>query len=44
MPGGRAATVKEVAETVAFLASDRSSFTSGGSVIIDGGLMAGTLR
>jgi NAD(P)-dependent dehydrogenase (short-subunit alcohol dehydrogenase family) len=44
MPGGRAATVKEVAETVAFLASDRASFTSGGSVIIDGGLMAGTLR
>jgi NAD(P)-dependent dehydrogenase (short-subunit alcohol dehydrogenase family) len=44
MPGGRAATVKEVAETVAFLASERSSFTSGGSVIIDGGLMAGTLR
>jgi len=44
MPGGRAATVKEVAETVAFLASDRSSFISGGSVIIDGGLMAGTLR
>jgi NAD(P)-dependent dehydrogenase (short-subunit alcohol dehydrogenase family) len=44
MPGGRAATVREVAETVAFLASDRSSFTSGGSVIIDGGLMAGTLR
>jgi len=44
MPGGRAATVKEVAEAVAFLASDRSSFTSGGSVIIDGGLMAGTLR
>ena len=44
MPGGRAATVKEVAETVAFLASNRSSFTSGGSVIIDGGLMAGTLR
>jgi NAD(P)-dependent dehydrogenase (short-subunit alcohol dehydrogenase family) len=44
MPGGRAATVKEVAETVVFLASERSSFTSGGSVIIDGGLMAGTLR
>ncbi len=44
MPGGRAATVKEVAETVAFLASDRSSFTSGGAVVIDGGLMAGTLR
>jgi NAD(P)-dependent dehydrogenase (short-subunit alcohol dehydrogenase family) len=44
MPGGRAATVKEVAETVAFLASDRSSFTSGASVTIDGGLMAGTLR
>ena len=44
MPGGRAATVEEVAQAVAFLASDRSSFTSGGSVVIDGGLMAGTLR
>jgi NAD(P)-dependent dehydrogenase (short-subunit alcohol dehydrogenase family) len=44
MPGGRAASVKEIAETVAFLASERSSFTSGGSVIIDGGLMAGTSR
>jgi NAD(P)-dependent dehydrogenase (short-subunit alcohol dehydrogenase family) len=44
MPGGRAATVEEVAHAVAFLASDRSSFTSGSSVVIDGGLMAGTLR
>jgi NAD(P)-dependent dehydrogenase (short-subunit alcohol dehydrogenase family) len=44
MPGGRAATVQEVAETVAFLASDRACFTSGASITIDGGLMAGTLR
>jgi NAD(P)-dependent dehydrogenase (short-subunit alcohol dehydrogenase family) len=44
MPGGRAATVEEVAHAVAFLASNRSSFTSGSSVVIDGGLMAGTLR
>ena len=41
MPGKRAATVKEIAETVAFLASDRASFTSGAAVTIDGGLMAG---
>jgi NAD(P)-dependent dehydrogenase (short-subunit alcohol dehydrogenase family) len=44
MPGGRAATVQEVAETVVFLASDRAAFTSGASITIDGGLMAGTLR
>jgi NAD(P)-dependent dehydrogenase (short-subunit alcohol dehydrogenase family) len=36
-PFGRAGTVDEVASTVVFLASDRSSYTSGTIVTIDGG-------
>jgi NAD(P)-dependent dehydrogenase (short-subunit alcohol dehydrogenase family) len=37
-PAKRAGSVQEVADTVAFLASDRASFTSGASIKIDGGL------
>jgi NAD(P)-dependent dehydrogenase (short-subunit alcohol dehydrogenase family) len=37
MPAGRLATVPEVANTVAFLCSDLSSYTSGIVVTIDGG-------
>lgn len=40
-PLGRIGTPEEVAELVAFLASDRSSFCTGGDYLIDGGLLAG---
>jgi NAD(P)-dependent dehydrogenase (short-subunit alcohol dehydrogenase family) len=38
MPFGRAATPEEIANMVAFLASDRSAYTTGTVVTIDGGL------
>lgn len=38
---GRVGTPKEVAEMVYFLASDKSSFCTGGHYLIDGGLVAG---
>ncbi|MCD6681465.1 MAG: short-chain dehydrogenase/reductase [Burkholderiaceae bacterium] len=37
-PFGRAATVEEIASTVVLLASDRSSYTTGTIVTIDGGM------
>ena len=37
MPAKRAATVEEVANVVAFLASDQASYVSGASIKIDGG-------
>jgi NAD(P)-dependent dehydrogenase (short-subunit alcohol dehydrogenase family) len=40
-PMGRVGQIGEVAETVAFLASDRSSFCSGGVYPVDGGYTAG---
>jgi hypothetical protein len=39
-PRGRAASVREIADAVAFLASDRSAYTSGVIYTIDGGLCA----
>jgi NAD(P)-dependent dehydrogenase (short-subunit alcohol dehydrogenase family) len=39
-PSGRPAEPREIADTVAFLASDRSSYTSGVIVTVDGGLCA----
>ena len=40
IPAGRAGHPVEIADTVAFLASDRSSFTTGASYLVDGGFRA----
>ncbi|MGH6860868.1 MAG: SDR family NAD(P)-dependent oxidoreductase [Phyllobacterium sp.] len=40
-PLGRIGEVEEVAELIAYLASDRSRFCTGGDFLIDGGLKAG---
>jgi NAD(P)-dependent dehydrogenase (short-subunit alcohol dehydrogenase family) len=42
IPLGRTGRPEEVAELVAFLASDRSAFVSGADYIIDGGTMPTT--
>jgi len=39
-PGGRCATPEEIADAMVFLASDRSAYTSGVVLTIDGGLCA----
>jgi len=41
-PMGRVGSAEEVAEAIAFLASDRASFINGHDLIIDGGLSAHT--
>ena len=41
MPLGRAASSREIADMMAFLASDRSAYTTGVVMTIDGGLTAG---
>ncbi|HEV7865299.1 MAG TPA: SDR family oxidoreductase [Acidimicrobiia bacterium] len=43
MKQGRVGTPQEVAEMVAFLASDESSFCNGGTYVLDGGLQAAML-
>ena len=40
-PLGRIGKPEEVAELIAFLASDRASFITGAQVVVDGGLLAG---
>jgi NAD(P)-dependent dehydrogenase (short-subunit alcohol dehydrogenase family) len=40
-PLGRAASTREIADMMVFLASDRSAYTTGVVVTIDGGLTAG---
>lgn len=41
IPSGRAATTHEVAELVAFLSSDKSSYINGQDILVDGGLTKG---
>jgi NAD(P)-dependent dehydrogenase (short-subunit alcohol dehydrogenase family) len=43
MKQGRVGTPEEVAEMVAFLASDDASWCTGGTYVLDGGLQAGML-
>jgi NAD(P)-dependent dehydrogenase (short-subunit alcohol dehydrogenase family) len=40
-PIGRFGTPKEVAEAVVWMCSDRASFMTGQSLVLDGGLLAG---
>ena len=40
LPQGRAARPREVADLMAFLASERSGYTSGVVVTLDGGMCA----
>jgi NAD(P)-dependent dehydrogenase (short-subunit alcohol dehydrogenase family) len=39
-PLGRLGTAAEIAEAVAYLASDRAQFTTGSQLVVDGGMTA----
>jgi len=41
VPLGRFGKPEEIADTIAFLASEKSSFTTGANFIVDGGIIAG---
>jgi 3-oxoacyl-[acyl-carrier protein] reductase len=41
IPLGRFGKPEEIADTIAFLASDKSSFTNGANFVVDGGIIAG---
>lgn len=40
VPLGRAGSTREIADTVVFLASDESSYITGQSIVVDGGLLS----
>ncbi|MFE3022047.1 glucose 1-dehydrogenase [Streptomyces sp. NPDC059256] len=44
IPLGRAGKASEIADTIVFLASDASSFTTGAEFVVDGGMIAGIPR
>jgi 3-oxoacyl-[acyl-carrier protein] reductase len=41
VPLGRFGKPEEIADTIAFLASDKSAFTTGANFVVDGGMIAG---
>ena len=41
VPVGRLGTVEDIAEAVAFLASERAGFICGTTLLVDGGLLLG---
>ena len=43
IPSGRMGTAEEVADVVAFLASDRASWVTGACIVVDGGQHKGNL-
>ena len=42
VPMGRMGTAEEVAEAIAWLASDASSYVTGTEIVLDGGMSAAT--
>ena len=43
IPLGRVARPEEVAETVVFLASDKAGYVTATTVVVDGGIMQGSV-